>query len=326
MVILLGILKLVAGAVTAFFGGYGLLHDFRRHGKVTREGKIALYGGIIAGFLTVTSQVLETYKQRFDDQQVAQKSQDQIDRSNELMTQVLRGVYPLKDATFDVDFDFTPNEPYTIQAVAAYRRRLDQEVATLERTRRFTKAEYPVADNATSSVVGVVLKDGSQLLPRHTTSEEVPWLALHKFSYHFEFYNKVRDEKSIGTQNPNLSFDVIPERREFAAGLSGMLQIETHHAGVTSFYHDDGSIGGLKDLSDVIVVFELFAHGPTDDVNTMAAADNVLLRSSSINSIVMHIGAKNCFISGSRLEKRTPPAPGWWFRLGKDTLKECSLF
>lgn len=33
MVVLLGVLKLIAAALTAFFAGYGLLHDFGAIGK-----------------------------------------------------------------------------------------------------------------------------------------------------------------------------------------------------------------------------------------------------------------------------------------------------
>jgi hypothetical protein len=86
MIVLLGILKLLAAGVAAFFGGYGLLHDFRRDGNVTREGKLALYGGIIAGMLTITGQIFETLKQGVDDREAAIKSAQQVALSNQLMT------------------------------------------------------------------------------------------------------------------------------------------------------------------------------------------------------------------------------------------------
>jgi hypothetical protein len=98
MTILLGFLKLIAAGVTAFFGGYGLLHDFRREGRVTREGKIALYGGIIAGLLTLAAQVLETIKQRQDDQKADLKSAQQAQVNTQLMTQTLTVVHNTSDA------------------------------------------------------------------------------------------------------------------------------------------------------------------------------------------------------------------------------------
>jgi hypothetical protein len=324
MVVLLGILKLVAAALTAFFAAYGLLHDFRRDGKVTREGKIALCGGVVSAVVTMGGEVLGTLKQRSDDEAARQKSEEQIAQSNALMTQVLRGVYPLKGSTIDLSFGFTPIEQDT-GITAAYRKRLDREIAALEKTRHFGKTESGVIDRASGQAVGVVLKDGSPLLPRHVPSEEIPWIALNKFTYVFQFYTNMPNEQGIGTKNPNLSFSVTPIRREFGAGLSDMLQIETYDATVITYYHDDGTIDGLKDLSNVLCIVWLSVSNPSDDVNKITLGDNLLLRSSELRMLTFHVGPKNCSISGSRLAKRSGPAPGWWFRFGDDTLKNCSL-
>jgi hypothetical protein len=325
MVILLGIFKLVAAAVAAFFAGYGLLHDFRRDGKVTPEGKIALYGGIIAGLLTVTSQLLETLKQRSDDRKAETKYAQQVEISNQLMTQILRGVYPLKDVTFDVSFDFTPSDADSSDDIDAYKQRLDHEVAAILKIRRFTKNETAITDANTNQPVAVALKDGSRLLPKEKESEEIPWIALTKFRYNFAFYSNASDEKSIGLRHPNLSFSVVPDRRDFGAGLSSMFQIDTYHAGVTSFWNDDGTIGSLKDLSNVIGTFYMSPSSPSPSVENVTRAQRLLLRSSSIRGITMHVGAKDCVINSYELKKREAPALGWWFRFGNDTLKNCSV-
>jgi hypothetical protein len=319
MVALLAVFKLIAAALTAFFAAYGLLHDFRREGKVTREGKIALWGGIISALVTMTGEVLGTMKQRADDAAARRKS-------DELITQVLRGVYPLKDASIDLTFDFNPTDDADAAVLAGYRKRLDQQVASLEKTRHFGKAEFGVIDRETGQAVGVVLKDGSPLLPKNIPSEEIPWIALNEFTYGFEFYRDIRDETTLRAQNPNLSFSVTPKRREFGAGLSDMLQISTYDATVTTYYHDDGSIYGLKDLSNVLCIMYMISSSSSDDVHKVARGDALLMRSASLRILTIHVGPKNCSISGSRLSKRSGPGPGWWFRFGDDTVKNCSLF
>jgi hypothetical protein len=323
MIILLGIFKLLAAGVAAFFGGYGLLHDFRRDGKVTREGKRALYGGIIAGLLTITGQVFETLKQGADDRQAAMKSAQQVALSNELMTQILRGVYPLKDVMFDLSFNFNPADPFAIEDIASYKRRLDQGFATMLRTGRFSSTEGALRVAGTNEIAGVVLRNGSPFLPRNTADEEVPWIALNRFSYVFAFYKGVSEERDIGLRNASLSFSVTPERRDFAIGTSSMFQIDTYGARVESFMADDGSIAGLKDLSNVIGTVWLNPHSASPDVEVITKASGLLSRSSSLRLITMHVGAKNCLITGWK--KRTGHAPGWWFRFGEDTLKDCSI-
>jgi hypothetical protein len=325
VVILLGIFKLLAAGVAAFFGGYGLLHDFRHDGIVTREGKRALYGGIIAGLLTITGQIVETLKQGADDRQAAMKSAQQVALSNQLMTQILRGVYPIKDVTFDVSFDFDPDDPLEIEDIASYKRRLEQQVTRILKIGRFSKTEGAIRDAGTNQPVGVILRNGSPLLPRDIEAEEVPWIALNDFSFVFEFYNNVSEERDIGTRNANLSFSVTPEKREFSTFSSSTFQIDTYGARVESFWDDDGSIGSLKDLSHVIGIVWLDSHSPTSDIEAFGKGAGLLHRSSSITMITMHVGAKNCRIPSYAFKKRTGPATGWWFRFGEDTLKDCSI-
>jgi hypothetical protein len=198
------------------------------------------------------------------------------------------------------------------------------------RVGRFSKTESAVRDSSTNAPVGVVLLNGSPLLPRNMVAEELPWLALNRFSYEFAFYNGVTEERNIGTRIPNLSFSVMPDKREFAAGFQSMFEIATYGARVESFSDDDGSIEGLKDLSNVMGTVWLSPRLTTDgslttDIKAFSKAQALLLRGSSIRMITMHVGAKNCVINGYECKKLTGGGPGWWFRFGEDTLKDCSI-
>src|SRR5205823_3583439 len=97
MSIALFVLKLLGLFLTGVFGTLGLVTDFKdsQTRKITRWGKIALFGILLSTMLSAVSQILESAKSAHDAGESAKAARDQIARSNEILTNLSRTLNPL---------------------------------------------------------------------------------------------------------------------------------------------------------------------------------------------------------------------------------------
>jgi hypothetical protein len=112
-------LKLLAGLATAGFGMLGIGTKTRDdNGHLTRGGRIALIGIIIAAALGIGSLVYEYAGGQ-------EKAQADRRRSERLMLSVQRGVYPMRGLKVALEMDLAGD----FARIAAYKKRLRDEVS-----------------------------------------------------------------------------------------------------------------------------------------------------------------------------------------------------
>jgi len=95
------LLKFLSGLAAAGFGLFGIGSKTRDDkGKLTRDGKIALIGVLVAGIIAGATSIYE-----FSAEQ--EKDREEHLRSQRLMLSVQRGLYPLKGVSGDLELTFT---------------------------------------------------------------------------------------------------------------------------------------------------------------------------------------------------------------------------
>src|ERR1700679_1104751 len=100
--ILLASLKFLAILTAGLLGVIGLLVDFKVDGKITKWGRRALLGTIISTVVAVVTQSVETYKQNQERRKQDDARIQQEKRNEATLHEIRRGLYPIRDATFDV--------------------------------------------------------------------------------------------------------------------------------------------------------------------------------------------------------------------------------
>jgi hypothetical protein len=100
--ILLASLKFLAILTAGLLGVIGLLVDFKVDGAITRWGRRALLGTVISTVVAVMTQSVETYKQNLERTTQNRERIQQEKRNEATLYEIRRGLYPIKEATFNV--------------------------------------------------------------------------------------------------------------------------------------------------------------------------------------------------------------------------------
>jgi hypothetical protein len=212
MDIALTILKLAGLVLAGAFGALGLLKDFRddKTKVLTKWGKIALYGILASTALAFIAQVLDSAKSVHDAKESEKRAQDQIARSNEILTDLNRSLNPL----INVRVTYWLTVPFEAPEFASYRERLTKGVAEIlaspdqEGTPR---AGYVSVRDANGRPEAVSIPRSSPLMPqRH---EVIPYYVLRYSGLRFAFFKSPRPDSELTAEamarpQPDLSFDV----------------------------------------------------------------------------------------------------------------------
>jgi hypothetical protein len=139
--IFLIVLKVLADALTATSGIYGLLREFKdEHHNITKAGKIAL-GGIVIGFVLSggiaylearkaaqddENHRIELARQHSEDQAKIAKLQETIDTGNEMLKHLVLTLQPATvrqspDGAYFVDLSWNPSSTAIVSGYNIYR-------------------------------------------------------------------------------------------------------------------------------------------------------------------------------------------------------------
>ena len=88
--------------------------------KITKWGKVALWGIFLSTALSFIAQLLESQKSVRDAQETAKRAQEQIERSNEILANINRTLNPLTN----VRVTYWISAPLDAPELSAYRKRL----------------------------------------------------------------------------------------------------------------------------------------------------------------------------------------------------------
>src|SRR5579863_7787895 len=196
MDIVLTILKLAGLVLAGAFGALGLLKDFRddKTKALTKWGKIALYGILASTALAFIAQVLDSAKSAHDAKESEKRAQDQIARSNEILTDINRSLNPLTN----VRVTYWLIVPFEAPEFAAYRERLAKGVAEIlaspgqEGTPQ--TGDVSVRD-ANGRPEEVSIPRSSPLMPQ--PDEVIPYYVLRYSGLRFAFYKSPRSNSEL---------------------------------------------------------------------------------------------------------------------------------
>jgi hypothetical protein len=217
----LTILKLAGLVLAGAFGALGLLKDFRddKTKALTKWGKIALYGILASTALAFIAQVLDSAKSAQDAKESEKRAQDQIARSNEILTDLDRSLNPLTN----IRVSYWLIVPFDAPEFAAYRKRLAKGVTEILASpgREGTpRTGYVSVRDANGRPQAVSIPRSSPLMPQR--DEVIPYFVLRYSGIRFEFFRSPRPDSELtaeGTARPqaDLSFDVATDTGEISS-------------------------------------------------------------------------------------------------------------
>jgi hypothetical protein len=218
MDIALTILKLAGLVLAGAFGALGLLKDFRddKTKALTKWGKTALYGILASTALAFVAQVLDSAKSALDAKESEKRAQDQIARSNDILTDLNRSLNPLTN----VRVTYWLTVPFEAPEFASYRERLAKGVAEIlaspDQGGALQTGFVSVRDpNGLPEEVSI--PRFSPLMPQR--DEVIPYYVLRYSGLNFSFFKIPRPDSEIAANatarpQPDLSFDVSTDTGE----------------------------------------------------------------------------------------------------------------
>jgi hypothetical protein len=169
--IALASLKFLAILTAGLLGVIGLLVDFKVDGKITKWGRRALLGTVISTVVAVMTQSVETYKQN-QERRTQDAARIQQEKRNEAtLHEIRRGLYPIKEATFDV--------------VIRLSKPADEVDRYLKRIKTFLAENRTYADKEDDD--DYLLLEGKTVLPNRRT-ERVAFMALQQPNMVFRIF------------------------------------------------------------------------------------------------------------------------------------------
>jgi hypothetical protein len=263
MVTALNILKLLGLVLTGAFGILGLLTEFRddKTKKITKWGKVALFGIFLSTALSFVSQVLEARKS-------AKQAQDQLARSNEILNNLNRSLNPLTN----VRVTYWIKVPLDAPELQAFRERLTAGIAALMVDGQL-KANGAVAYAATSEPNGHPLKIGipsySPLMPQ--PNEVIAFYLLRHSGLEFSFFKKPYADADFLADDfskrprPDLSFRVMTTENQERQGYSMDYDLQSHELIIYAtdlfsdpqYWQSNNQIQAVPDLANVQMAIKI---------------------------------------------------------------------
>ena len=231
--------KFLGIALAGLFGLLGVLTDYRdKQGRVTRWGRIALFGTIISTVVALASQELDFLKSARDEHETSLKALEQAKANAAMLQQIGRAVDPLDSLVVDAWLRLDLNDP----ELSSYRERATKLI------RRALASAKPgdvrldgniVASitNANKGIVQVSFGPDSPAFP-DPGKEPIAYFALRYIEFALEFYEHVPDltaapsaslpppdlEIMLGTADPPAKLDLTYDlaTAEFGIAVSEM--------------------------------------------------------------------------------------------------------
>lgn len=124
--IVLTVVKISGIVMTAIFASYGIAHEYKKDGVLTREGKIAIWGTFLSAVLSLGSQAIESAHQFRSEREQAAAYTKELENWNTILSDVRRGLYPVSDFHVEARMQISLSSPY----MRTYAERLRHEITT----------------------------------------------------------------------------------------------------------------------------------------------------------------------------------------------------
>jgi len=312
--LVLKILKVILLVTTSLLGVYGTTHDFRKRGKLTRSGLLAVIGLIFSAIVAVALQFVEFNKE----EQAANVAKTELDAStarqnatlqrtdqaNKTLERVLqdidRGLRPITTAAVTFVLDLPTNTP----RMAQYRDRVKHAV-----------------DQESSAKLVLFPQQSNRLGPRH--EEEFASAVFGPIELHFEFYRKPVDPalhagsdiqlaqaaNAIIQNPPDLTFSVftaalpesIPNHEIEYDTESGLFAVEGDNVEADrKSWRTTGSLLAIPDLEGAQLFITLHSFAELrDDSDAERELEGIQKNADIKRDVVLHLnGGRNCHITG----------------------------
>ena len=203
-------LKFLAIFVSAASGAFGLLVDFKKDGKITRPGFIAL-AGIIVSFLIAA--ILQGFE--LDSNKKAATADQQ--KTKAILDSINRGVYDIDapNISFDVSARIHYNQPlfenYNARLKAAFLKYRDNNDPLPEGTNRFMNENV----NGEKSLVAFIIRSESPLFPDRN-NEPIIYQLIGESILDISIYksDNLKSFQDTLSQDANLSFNTERAKTE----------------------------------------------------------------------------------------------------------------
>jgi hypothetical protein len=266
--IILIILKLVGLVFTGAFAILGLLTEFKdkETKKITKWGRVALIGIFVSTALSFVSQVLESAKSARDSREATKQAQDQIARSNEVLSNLNRSLNPLTN----VRITYWLTAPLQASELTKYRKRLLEGVNEILRAGNERSSLGFISRRGPSGPEAVSIPRTSSLMPQR--SETIPFYLLKYSGLQFSFFINHHDESEIvaddeaARPNPDLWFDVSTSTGEAGStDYSLEYDLKSHQLTIFAsdlisdpqFWRSNNRVQAVPDLSGVQLVLKI---------------------------------------------------------------------
>jgi len=306
-------LKFLAIFVSAASGALGLLVDFKKDGKVTKPGFIALVG-IIVSFLIAA--ILQGFE--LDSNKKAAIAEQQ--KTKAILDSINRGVYNIDapNISFDVSARIHYNQPlfekYNARLRAAFLKYKDNNNPLPEGTDRFLNEN----DKGQKNLVGFTIRPESPLFP-DIKKEPLIYQLIGESMLDISIYksDNLKSFQDTLSQDANLFFNTERAKTKLTYWFNDStidIQAGGMHPRMESYaWRNHGSIESLLDLPNGIVSFTMNANQDFDE------ATQHILKSIEVRMFSFNVRSRK-FSSGS-LCRRPVRYPEYYLKLPASMLE-----
>jgi hypothetical protein len=248
--ILLTTVKISGVVLTTVFGAYGIKHEYKRDGVLTREGTIAIWGTLLSAVMSLSAQAIESTVQYLSDRDQRERYTEELKKWNEVLSEVDRGLYPVSDFHVSAKIRLPLSHP----SLQPYAERLLREFKEREAgfdERGFYKGHWP-----NTRLSGWITSE-SQAYPQ-ADREPAANAAVRGISLWFRFFKPPTDSSKLVRDSPDGQFRAQPDSSDpskivYDSECPGTVELDMRLTKVTDFQLKE-SLRFLRDFSDVEVL------------------------------------------------------------------------
>lgn len=186
--------------LTGYFGIYALTHEYKdKTGIITRHGKIAIYGILISGTISIIGIGINIKKANDRDFEQKESFKVEIERYNNTIHEIKRLSYPLTDLIIEETYELSDTAP----ELSDLKNKIDSLIHSIP----IDKSTYGVAINNPKGVYDLWENDELVKLSFHKEYEDFP--RLNPPSQILCIIDSSIDIQSLNTQRDKGIIDVI---------------------------------------------------------------------------------------------------------------------
>jgi hypothetical protein len=248
------IIKFASIMLGGVSGILALLVDFKdKEGRITRWGRLALWGVVISFILSAIMQTIEIYKDR-------QAAKAEAERTHQFLSAIERGIYNLApdQMSFELSLEESLDSPYLRkygERLKAFAKAYEHKAVKLPKG---TQCYCSPLDNGREKVDGFIIDRRSPLFPDPKAEPEA-WKMIAQMEVSVSIYKRdsLVSPDTLTTDKANLFFNTISVSTELSVMLtSHSVEIVARNMRPNSEdfqWHNQGGIESLLDMANATV-------------------------------------------------------------------------